>query len=313
MRAIDHEVVRAAAMTPADHAQLRLDEAVELCTAWVDQLAQSLEARALVIKGDTLARQGLRASRVSADVDVLVDPVRFDDCRAALVRAGWEERPLPFISSRVSPHSVTFIRSGWPCDIDLHSHFPGFLADPGLVFDELWSRRSSVVFADRAVSVPDRMTSLLISALHAYRDGTSSRRAEADLATLREVELSDTERAALGSLAAATGCDGSLKEFLLGMNVPVRPVDSPALREWRARVASQTQGAFPWLRLWQTSSWRQRPGIAWRAFWPTNRDILLAHPSVEDRTVPRLMARVRRLWRGLRGLPQSVSAIRSQK
>ena len=309
----DRPVVAAESEAFAGRTDLRLGEAVELCSAWVDHLARSLGVRALIIKGATLARQGLRAPRVSADVDVLVDPARFDDFRAALVGAGWEERPLPFISSRVSPHSVTFIRSGWPCDIDLHSHFPGFLADDRVVFDELWSRRASVLFADRVIPVPDRMSSVLISALHALRDGTSSWRAEADLKNLREMQLSEAERATLAKLAEATGCDGSLEEFLRGLEVSVQPDDTTALRAWRARVASQTQGAYPWLMLWRASPWSQRPGVVARALWPTDRDILLAHPSVQDRFLPLAGARLRRLGRGLRGLPKSLRAIRSQK
>lgn len=309
----DGRVVTAEPAAAAAGVELRLDEAGQLCTAWVDQLAQSLSARALVIKGDTLARQGLRRPRVSADVDVLVEPSRFDDCRVALIRAGWVERPLPFISSRVSPHSVTFVRSGWPCDIDLHSYFPGFLASPGAIFDELWARRTSLTFAGHAVSVPDRMSSILISALHALRNGTSASRAEGDLAYLRGTDLSDTDKTTLATLAAATGCDGSLEDFLVRLGVDVRPAVTPALREWRARVESQTQGAFPWLMLWQASSWRQRPRIALRALWPTDRDIVLAHPSVANQFRPLLRARFHRLGRGLRGLPQSVRALRIRK
>lgn len=51
--------------------------------------------RLLVVKGDALARMGLREPRVSADVDVLVEPDRFDELCAALEGAGWSERPLP--------------------------------------------------------------------------------------------------------------------------------------------------------------------------------------------------------------------------
>jgi hypothetical protein len=307
---VEPQPVAADVPTSGDPAKLRLDEAVQLCTAWVDGLAESSGVRALILKGDTLARQGLRAPRVSADVDVLVEPSHFDDYRAALVRAGWAERPLPFISTRVSPHSVTFVRSGWPCDIDVHRHFPGFLADAEAVFEQLWTRRASTPFAARMVEVPDRLSGILITALHALRDGPSSSRSVDDLAALREVELSAGDRESLASLANATGCDGSLEDFLVSLGVNVRPASTPALREWNARIASQTQGAFPWMVLWRESSWRERPRVAWRALWPTDTDIVLAHPEVERRFRPLMIARFRRLVRGLFGLPQSVRAIR---
>lgn len=297
-------------MTGVDAAVLRLDEAVQLCTAWVDDLAERSGTRALILKGDTLARQGLRTPRVSADVDVLVEPSRFDDYRAALVCAGWAERPLPFISTRVSPHSVTFVRNGWPCDIDVHSYFPGFLADPGVVFDQLWARRTSMWFAGQMVSVPDRLSGILVTALHALRDGPSSSRSADDLAALSDVDLSARDRESLASFAATTGCDGSLEDFLASLGIDVRPAGTPELRDWRARIASQTQGAFPWMVLWQASSWRQRPRVAWRALWPTDTDIVLAHPSVDRKFLPLMMARLHRIGRGIKGMPQSLRAFR---
>ena len=59
---------------------LRLDEAVELATAWVAvSRPDARHPHARAIKGDALARMGLREPRVSADVDVLVEPARFDE------------------------------------------------------------------------------------------------------------------------------------------------------------------------------------------------------------------------------------------
>lgn len=300
------------ARTPGDSpsVDLRLDEAVVLATAWAAHLGRSHDIRVLVVKGDALARMGLREPRVSADVDVLVDPANFDDYREAIAAAGWSERPLPFISSRVSAHSVTYVAAGWPCDIDVHAHFPGFLKDPAVVFDELWSRRHNMGFAAQKVAVPDRLSSILISALHALRDGAAGQRATADLAALTSVDLSGAERGELARLAQATGSDGSLEAVLLDLGIDVHPESSPELREWNARVASGTRGAYPWLLLWQATDWRDRPRILARAIWPTADDIVFARPEVHRRPVALVVARVHRWGRGLRGLPGSISAFR---
>lgn len=304
--------VTATARPPAESSfvNLRLDEAVALATAWAAHVARLHDIRILVVKGDALARMGLREPRVSADVDVLVEPARFDDYRATIAAAGWRERPLPFISSRVSPHSVTHVAAGWPCDIDVHAYFPGFLEDPVVVFDELWRRRQSMAFAGQRVQVPDRLSSILISALHARRDGVVDSRHAADLEKLASADLSVIERAGLADLAGVTGCDGSLESFLNDVGVDVRPTQSPALREWNARVASRSRGAYPWLLLWQASTWRDRPRIVARAVWPTADDIVFARPEVPRRPFPLALARVRRWGRGLRGLPGSIAALR---
>ncbi|CAN5591769.1 hypothetical protein BH10ACT5_BH10ACT5_21570 [soil metagenome] len=292
--------------------ELRLDEAVALATAWAASLGDAAGIRVLILKGDALAQMGLRQPRVSADVDVLIEPSRFDDYCALLTSAGWTERELPFISSRVSPHSITYVSHGWPCDIDVHSYFPGFLNDPQQVFHELWGRSQQLSFARFKVRVPDRISSILIAALHSLRDGAVSTRSASDLSELLSTDLTDAERTELSDIARRTGCDGSLEAFLSELGLDVSPTPSRALSEWRSRVASASRGAYPWIMLWRSSRWRDRPMIAVRAIWPTDTDILLAHPTVPRRFWPILEARARRLGRGVRGLPLSVRALRNR-
>src|SRR6478735_5671403 len=87
---------------------LPLVDAVELAAAWAAALAERLGIRLLVIKGDTLARHGLRDPRVPADVDVLVEPAAFERYCAAISAAGWSERPVPRINLQAA-HSVTYL------------------------------------------------------------------------------------------------------------------------------------------------------------------------------------------------------------
>lgn len=201
-------------------------------------------------------------------------------------------------------------RAGWPCDVDVHSYFPGFLSDPQVVFDELWNRQQGLRYAHRQVHVPDRPSSILIAALHALRDGAVGARSTADLQWLSSLDLSAHERSDLANLATVTGCDGTLESFLRTLGVDVDPTPSAALHEWNARVASRSHGAYQWLVLWRSSRWRDRPRVAARAFWPSADDIVFARPEVERRAVPLAVARVQRWGRGLRGLPRSIAALR---
>ena len=84
---------------------LHLDEANELLTAWAQRLAEARGIRLLAIKGRVLGDDGLRPPRTSADVDILLDPARFDDFCDAAVAAGWEEFPSTFASTHFTLHS----------------------------------------------------------------------------------------------------------------------------------------------------------------------------------------------------------------
>lgn len=285
-------------------------EAVALATAWSTRLAERLGVRVLAIKGPSLAWHGLRTERVSADVDLLIDPRRFDEFTTAVLRAGWHERPLPFIGGQVSGHSVTLIANGWPCDLDLHRAFPGFLSDPESVFDRLWERSTTQDYAHTVVRIPDRQSSMLILALHAARNGPVDWHMHADLGLVVRDGLNDVQRADLADLAEETGCAGSLQTFLMDLEVEARFLETQELREWRARVASQLHGAYPWILLWHATPLRDRPLLAMRGLWPTDDDIVRARPSTERAFWPLVAARMARLVRGARGLPRSLAALR---
>jgi hypothetical protein len=289
---------------------LPLVDAVELAAAWAAALAERLGIRLLVIKGDTLARHRLRDPRVPADVDLLVEPAAFERYCAAIAAAGWTERAVPRINQR-GAHSVTYLHDGWPCDIDVHHRYPGFLAQPSTVFVELWRLRVAQPFAHVPVPTPDRVSSLAIMALHAMRDGAVSDRHRAELDRARSAALTDAERVELAELARTTGCAGPLHDVLTDLGVDVAVEDSPELREWRARVASSSRGAYPWLLLWREASWRERPRILFRALWPTRSDMLAARPETPDRVGAVVLARAARLVRGIRGLPVGIRALRS--
>src|SRR3954451_764135 len=150
--------------------ELALTEAVPLAHAGGGRGARGHDVRVLVIKGPTAMAQGLRAERVSLDVDALVDPARRGVLAAALAELGWLDEN-PYTSPTVLPmHSLTHRHRRWPCELDLHDRFPGFFAEPQDVFEHLWSRRSAVEVAGREIPCPDRAGQALVLALHALRD-----------------------------------------------------------------------------------------------------------------------------------------------
>lgn len=292
---------------------LRADEAVELNHAWVSSLAAAHGIRALIIKGPALARQGLREERLSADTDILVDPARFSALCDLVLAAGWRERASILIAEHTSPHSRTFVRDGWPCDLDVHRFFPGFLADPAVVFDALWARRENLDFAHQQRPVTDRAGSALILALHSVRSTQQQRRHPVELAQLTRVTLTPDEKSAVGTLALATGSAATLAEVLpqLGIHVdaPTGELISPELREWRELVDVGAYGSYFWLRAFRHSPLRDWPRLAWRAFWPTDHDLLIARPEIPDAFWPKLRGRTARWGRGLRSLPRAARAI----
>jgi len=298
---------------PATSVGLRLDEADELAAAWVTALAERHGIRALLIKGPSLHLHGLRAARVSADVDVLVEPARYDDLCRAIEESGWIKRDGGMIGELTTLHSKTYLRNGWPCDLDVHSFFPGFLADPTDVFEALWRHRFPLTLAHRECLTLDKIAGVLVLGLHSLRSASIQPRHVNELEQLVRAPLTDTDRADIAALAQATGSIATLETVLRRMGIDVRPTPGdladPALRHWQERVSSGSHGAYIWMLALRRSKWTQRPRILWRAAWPTRRDLLVARPETVDTVTGRIRARMARWGRGIRSAPAGVGAI----
>lgn len=299
--------------------ELTVTDAVALCAAWASRLAREVGIRALVVKGAPLSSYGLRDARSSADVDILIEPDRIADFRQSLLSAGWTERQIPRINDRIGAHSRTYLHHRWPCDIDVHAHFPGFLADPKDVFDALWARRMQHPFAHISVDVPDRIASALILALHSLRDGNVRSLHRAEYEGLRQISLSDEDRRLIADTVVITGSAATLDPILASWHVDLTDAeraasaathDRTALATWRGRVAARSNGAYTWWLTLESARGIEKAAVVYRALWPRAEEIRLAHPEVPDRTGPLAWARIVRLGRGLRGIPASVRALR---
>ncbi|WP_195908056.1 nucleotidyltransferase family protein [Nostocoides sp. HKS02] len=302
-----------------DHAELTVTDGVLLAHGLVARLAEQAGARVLFIKGPTAVAAGARPARPSSDVDVLVDPAAFDRLCLAIEAAGWFRRFVPLPVHRAADlafdHSGHFIREGWPCDLDVHFLFPGFLAEPQVVFEALWERRTTTVVAGRSVTTPDVLGHALVVALHALRDvGRPWSREDLDhLENTLGSTLDDGGREALGRLAAATGSDQSARALLerVGVALPPPPREqSPALAAWRVRQEFGTVSGSLWLVELRRARWRERPRILLHAVVPPREQLLSAHlaPAASRREIARLHAA--RWGRGVRALPRAMTILR---
>ncbi|MBK7822449.1 MAG: nucleotidyltransferase family protein [Tessaracoccus sp.] len=294
--------------------RLSTSEGVDLANAWVARLAHSVGARALLIKGAALHRLQLRQPRASSDVDILVLPGDFAKVCQALIGAGWQERRVSFLLKAAPNHSRSFIHADWPCDIDVHSHYPGFLADPNTVFDTLWARAKIERFAAQDCLRPDRPSSALILALHSLRSTEDSARHRQELSELYEAPFTPAEHAAIGMLAALTASAEPLDAVLTTLGVDALPPSVPAgrpIREaWRIQVGldGSTMGTYRWVQALRTAPLAQKPTVLWRAIWPTDEDLLLIRPGLPLNPRARNAARRQRLLKGIAALPRVVQA-----
>lgn len=296
---------------------VRLAEAVPLAYALLTRAAQAAGIRALAIKGPVATAQGLRPEMSSVDVDVLVEPRSLPRMQELLDDLGWRDDGFYDTPGIVPRHSVTHRHPTWPCEVDVHHWFPGFLADPGEVFDVLWRRRTTVTIAHVALTAPDPVGHAALEALNHLKDATSpyrQRRLE-QLAASIEATWPSAQLAELAVLAADTGASETLRPFLDRLGEPVRPPTRSSvvpLTDWALRSGSQTQEVLPWLVGLGRVPWWRRPGYVSRAVWLRDDRFRALQEQRHGSTtrIALLRARWERLRRGVRRLPQAVRELR---
>jgi hypothetical protein len=289
---------------------LFLHESTALTAAFVDRVARDRGIRALFIKGAGLTSQGLREEHASIDVDVLVHPDDLGTALDALAALEWTV-PVPMTGAQVLPlHSATLKHRSWICEIDLHDRFPGFLQDPGTVFDELWRRRSTVLVAGRALPVPDETSHAVVAALHWLRDGTARHAGELDYLYRRlRTVLTPAQRDAMVELAQATGAIQTLRPLWAALDIRDLPHEALDETDWRIRVASGRTKSVGWVVELSRLPWRQRPARLWQAIVLTEGEIRKEQPRAAPGWWGLQRARLHRLGYGLRALPKAIRIV----
>lgn len=292
----------------AHEAELKIPEGVLLGHALVARLADSLDIRAFFIKGPASVIQGLRPAKISADVDVFVDPARLADLLQGLRERGWRERPIDSDSTTFPKHSVTVHHPEWPCCIDVHYRFPG-MEEPAIdCFEVLWANTASVELAGQQVRVHSKALGVLILALHALRSPRlpACRR---ELDHLGGISRREARAEELLELATATGSLAAVRPFLEGLLsesiVPTWPEPSA---EWRNRVAAQEPGSARLIALLQ-APWKKKPGMVRRAVFPPREAFLSRNLYADMSFRGRLHQHGARWARFFRRLPRLVRTL----
>jgi hypothetical protein len=292
--------------------RLRADEAAPLLHALIARAADDLGVRVLAIKGPVVAMQGLRAERTSADVDVLVHPQDLQVLVDGLMVLGWRESVSGSTTPTIMPrHSVNLLNDMWPVGIDLHHYYPGFLANPGDVFDALWDRHDLVTLAGFPVPACDRVGHCAVVALHLLRDAPDDDSARlADLQARARRILAPDDVEGLVKLAEATDSTATLRPFLVSLGVPepdlVAARDPEALQLWDRRT--RAEGSAPWLILFARTPKRQWPHTFWHALMLTDEEIYAMH-HVAPGEASLASLRWKRIRRGVRGMPRTVRSL----
>ncbi|WKK71693.1 hypothetical protein Q0F99_00205 [Rathayibacter oskolensis] len=202
----------------------------------------------LSIKGPVAVAEGIRAPYVPSDADLLVEPSELHRMVAELVRLGWRERPGEALPRLLDEHSVTLIHDSWPCDLDLHRRFPGFLAEDNHVFELMWSSRTEIDIAGIACPVPSSEFSWAIAVLNDYRDSWKGQQTRADelLAFARERFAGDD----FVQLTAALENSGSVQTLepamaALGIHRDGPAADPRALVRWQIRREAGLSPVLP--------------------------------------------------------------------
>ena len=278
------------------------------------RVAEDAGIRVLFIKGPILAMQGLRPERPSVDVDVLVDPSRFDEMQERLREVGWRIE-VPSTGPHVMTfHSKAYRHDNWPCEIDVHDRFPGFFADPQDVFEALWARRTTATIAGRDVPCPDVLGNAAIAALHSLRD-PSYERSRRDLAFMTEVlgeGLDQGQLRELAELAVATGASDTLRPFLDAIGAPMLgegATPTKDLEAWQIRTSSSGVKTVAYVYQLKHAPKRQWLPILWHGLVLTEAEIRRSQPDAAPGAWGLFKARVRRLRWGLADLPRAARIV----
>jgi hypothetical protein len=183
----------------------------------------------VLFRGPTTARWLYEGSpRAYADVDLLVDPARFEDCEQVLGRLGFERSAIERRFARGRPrHASTWVRGS--VAIDLHKTLVGVGAPPEEVWAALSAHTETWTVGRAEVEVVRPAARCLVLGLHAAQHGPDFAHTGDDLErAVAQVGLPTWIEAA--SLARFLGAQTALAAGLLSTRGGRRLVEALGLR-----------------------------------------------------------------------------------
>lgn len=294
---------------------LPLSAAVDLAHALVAHVAMVRGIRVIFIKGPIATRQGLRdADYISGDVDAFCDPDHVDELVAALNERGWYLRPESEGHAKFVTHSITLIHDQWPCDIDVHTSYPGFLAPPRTVFEALWTRCEPHDVAEVECYAPAVSAQTVVLLLHGLRAPYLPKNIrEIEAVRSRLENVSDGELAEIMALIRETGAAEVVHDTFseMGHDLAVPRHHTVEYLKWR--LVSQPSRTEGWVEAVAETRGRARLTLLYRAVLPTREHLAIDHPEATISRMAAVRAYRTRLLRAARLLPAAVRNVIAAK
>ena len=274
----------------------------------VAHVAKNLGVRVLFLKGPVATIQGLRdPGYVSGDVDALCEPGQEQALIDALCSQGWSPREQSEAATRFTTHSITLVHQDWPCDIDVHSRFPGFLAQPTAVFEALWARRELATLANVQVYGPDYPAQCLVILLHGLRSPSLPKnQSELEGSRQRFSAMSEDDLAAVFDLVESTGAAEVVYDFFADLGVSIAVAAVPSAEYLRWRLITQPSRAEGWAMAISDTRGAERWRLMFRAIFPQRRHLIIDHPIAAQSTRAAARVYVARWTRAARLLPAAI-------
>lgn len=171
--------------------EIPLKVRILLSHAHLQNLAETVGADLLHIKGYIFGQDTYPTTRTSTDVDILVRPSHVDRLVAALKSAGWEVLTT-FETGSDYHHAMTVYHPTWGL-ADVHRAFPGLGLDNTLTFEKLWQQRRTKFIAHFPCTTTSLIDSRILVYIHAAR---STSPVKSDVIYLEEL-LDENEKSAV--------------------------------------------------------------------------------------------------------------------
>lgn len=293
---------------PSTATALAQPEGVALAHALLARLARDCGVRALAMKGPVSAHHGWREPRVSADADLLVEPRGLEPLVARLEELGWERKPYG------ADHSVTLRHPLWPCELDLHGRFPGFLADADDAFDALWRTRSTIELAGYPQPCTGPEASAVVAALHALREPEHGRHQHEVEQLVQRLAQRSRTRAGIEAVARETGALRTLAPLLdrLGWSPAAEDatLHAQAYAAWELRRATGGTSGVGWLVRLRCTPVRHWPALVPKIALGEQDRLRERFPAAPEGVRGLWLARWWRLRTAVRDLPAAIAATR---